>query len=151
VDHLDQEAWEAAVIRCNTQLSEVTRERWLRWEPQLTEASLGGACIPEYTPVPGMRPYLTPELGAEQGVSQDSAANVPIRKNEVSTQTPDEPPNEAVHTLVNMYMEPGDKVMDTQADYVLPHQGTRFFYADLGIGEEDLGVGEAVGDVALAE
>jgi hypothetical protein len=52
-------------MRCNTQLSEVTRERWLRWEPQLMEVSLGGACIPRYTPVPGMRPYLTLEPGAE--------------------------------------------------------------------------------------
>jgi hypothetical protein len=68
-DPLDQEAREAAVMHRNTQLPEVTRERWLRWEPQLMEVSLGGACIPRYTPVPRMRPCLTPESGAEQGAS----------------------------------------------------------------------------------
>jgi hypothetical protein len=50
-----------------------------------------------------------------------------------------------------MYIEPGDEVMGTPADYVQPHQGTRLFDENMGVGEEDLGVGEAVGDVALAE
>ena len=115
------------------------------------EPSLGGTCIPRYTPIPRMRPYLTPELGAEQGASQDLAANIPIRRNEVSTQTLDEPPNEAAHKLVNMYMEPGNEVMGTLADYVQSHQGTRLFDADIGVGEEDLGVGKIVGEVALAK
>jgi hypothetical protein len=41
--------------------------------------------------------------------------------------------------------------MGIPADYVQPHQGTRLFDENMGVGEEDLGVGEAVGDVALAE
>jgi hypothetical protein len=75
-------------MQCNAQLSQVTRERWLRWEPQLTEASLGRACIPRYTPIIGMRPLMTPEPRMEHDASQDSAATLPKGRAEVSTQTP---------------------------------------------------------------
>jgi hypothetical protein len=72
-------------------------------------------------------------------------ANVPIWRNEVSAQTSDEHPNEAAHTLVNIYTEPGDEVMGTPVDYVQPHQGTHLFDANIGVGKEDLGVAEGRG------
>jgi hypothetical protein len=97
-------------------------ERWLRWEPQLTEASLGGACIPRYTLVPGMRPHLTPERFPhhDAGASQDSVATDPPARAEAQTQTPEEPPNEVARTLLGLYGDKDDDLFSSLVDLAEP-------------------------------
>jgi hypothetical protein len=121
-DPLEQEARDAGIMKCNVQLSELMHERWLRWEPQLTEASLGGACIPRYTLVPGMRPHLTPERFPhhDAGASQDSVATDPPARAEAQTQTPEEPPNEVARTLLGLYGDKDDDLFSSLVDLAEP-------------------------------
>jgi hypothetical protein len=121
-DPLEQEARDAGVMKCNVQLSELTHERRLRWEPKLTEASLGGACIPRYIPVPGMRSHLIPERfrRRDTGASQDSAATAPPARAEAQTQTLELPPNEVARTLLGLYGDKDDDLSGSPVDLAEP-------------------------------